>query len=69
MKTLDIPKSDKCGIIVAYQFRYSNCQRAFVVPANTPSLARQLRRGAFGSFAQAWGRVLTQAQREVWNVA
>jgi uncharacterized Zn-binding protein involved in type VI secretion len=26
-------------------------------------------RGAFGSFARAWSRVLTQAQREAWDVA
>ena len=69
MKTLDIPKSGKCGNIVTYRSRYGNCQRALVVPANTPSPARQQRRGAFGGFARAWGRVLTQAQREVWNVA
>src|ERR1039457_1049398 len=69
MKTLDIPKSGKCGNIVAYQSRYGSCQRQLVVPANTQSPARQQRRRDFGGFAGAWGRVLTEEQRVAWNVA
>ena len=69
MKTLDIPKSGKCGNIVAYQSRYGSCQRQLVVPANTQSPARQQRRRDFGGFAGAWGRVLTEEQRLAWNVA
>jgi hypothetical protein len=69
MKVLDIPKSGKCGTTVFYRSPFGNCQRILVSPRNTRTSARQLRRGAFGSFARAWGRVLTQAQREVWNVA
>src|ERR1035441_6211063 len=69
MKTLDIPKSGKCGNIVAYQSRYGSCQRQLVVPANSQSPARQQRRRDFGGFAGAWGRVLTEEQRVAWNVA
>src|ERR1035437_3295453 len=69
MKTLDIPKSGKCGLIVAYQSRFGSCQRAWVAPSNTQSSARQHMRRAFGSFAPAWGRLLTEAQRKAWNVA
>src|ERR1017187_5375003 len=69
MKTLDIPKSGKCGNIVAYQSRYGSCQRRLVVPANTQSPARQQRRRDFGGFAGAWGRGLTEEQRVAWNVA
>ena len=69
MKTLDIPKSGKCGLIVAYQSRFGSCQRAWVAPSNTQTSARRHMRGAFGGFAPAWGRLLTKAQREVWNVA
>ena len=69
MKTLDIPKSGKCGNIVAYQSRYGSCQRQLVVPANTQSPARQQRRRDFGGFAGAWGRVLAEEQRVAWNVA
>ena len=69
MKVLDIPKSGKCGLIVAYQSRFGNCQRAWVSPSNTQTYARRHMRGAFGRFAPARGRVLTEAQREAWNVA
>jgi hypothetical protein len=69
MKTLDIPKSGKCGLIVAYQSRFGSCQRAWVAPSNTQTSARQHMRGAFGRFAPAWGRLLTEAQRAAWNVA
>ena len=68
MKTLDIPKSRKCGTIVVYRSRFEKCQRAMVVPKTTKSPARQHMRGKFGRFARAWGTLLTQAQREAWNV-
>ena len=69
MKTLDIPKSGKCGNIVAYPGRYGQCQRQLVVPANPHSPARDHMRGAFGRCARAWGRRLTEAQRQAWNEA
>ena len=69
MKTLDVPKSGKCGTIVAYPGRYGQCQRQLVVPANPQTAARDQMRGAFGNLARAWGRRLTEAQREAWNVA
>jgi hypothetical protein len=69
MKVLDIPSSGKRGIVVAYQSRFGLCHRALVVPANTQTPARQHMRRAFGSFARAWGGVLTQAQRDRWDEA
>jgi hypothetical protein len=69
MKVLDIPKSGKCGLIVAYKSRFGNCHRAWVAPSNTQTSARQHMRRAFGGFAPAWGKVLTEAQRKAWNVA
>jgi hypothetical protein len=69
MKVISIPSSGKRGNIVAYNSRYGICHRALVVPANPRTPARQHMRGAFGSFARAWSRVLTQAQREAWDVA
>jgi hypothetical protein len=69
MKVLSIPSSGKIGREVAYQSRFGNCRRALVVPRNTRTPAREHMRGKFGGFARAWSRVLTQAQREVWNVA
>ena len=68
MKTLDIPKSGKCGTIVAYRTRYGSCQRALVIPRNRQTHARQQMRAHLGRFSNAWGTTLTQAQREAWNL-
>ncbi|MGO8930858.1 MAG: hypothetical protein ACLQU3_28715 [Limisphaerales bacterium] len=69
MKVLDIPSSGKRSILVAYIGPFGQCHRALVVPANTQTPARQHMRRAFGNFARAWGRTLTQAQRDRWNAA
>ena len=69
MKVISIPSSGKRGNIVAYQSRYGNCQRQLIVPKNTITPAREHMRRAFGSYAGAWSRLLTQAQRVAWNVA
>ena len=69
MKILDIPKSGKCGNTVAYPSRYGQCLRQYVVPANPQTPARAHMRSAFGRFAGAWSRLLTQEQREAWNAA
>jgi hypothetical protein len=69
MKVLSIPSSGKIGQAVAYRSRFGNCQRQYVIPANPRSPAQQHMRKGFGSFAPAWSRVLTQTQREAWNVA
>src|SRR5664279_5521434 len=69
MKVLSIPSSGKRGNIVAFQSRYGLCHRALVSPRNARTPAREHMRGAFGQFARAWSRVLTQAQRDAWNVA
>jgi hypothetical protein len=69
MKVLDIPSSGKRGILVAYQSRFGLCHRALVVPANTQTPARQHMRRAFAKFARAWGGLLTQAQRDLWDEA
>jgi hypothetical protein len=67
MKVLDIPSSGKRGTVVAYLSPFGLCHRTMTVPANTQTPARQHMRRAFGHFARAWGRTLTQAQRERWN--
>jgi hypothetical protein len=69
MKVLSIPSSGRIGQAVFYRSRFGNCQRQYCIPANPRSPAQQYMRKGFGSFAPAWSRVLTQAQREVWNVA
>jgi hypothetical protein len=69
MKVLDIPKSGKAGLIVAYRSRFGNCHRMWVSPHKTITPARQHMWGAFGGLARAWSGVLSQAQRDGWNVA
>jgi hypothetical protein len=69
MKILDVPKSGKCGQVVAFESRYGLCLRQLVQPRNTITAARQHMRAVFGSSAQMWGRKLTQQQRDRWNAA
>ncbi len=69
MKVLSEPSSGKRNNVVSYVGRFGQCQRVSVIPANTPSPARDHMRGSFGRLARAWSRLLTQAQRDAWNVA
>jgi hypothetical protein len=69
MKILDIPQTGKRGMVVAYQSPFGLCLRQFIVPRNTPSDARYRARRDFGKYAHAWGALLTEEQREAWNVA
>src|SRR5512137_2104005 len=69
MKILDVPKSGKCGQVVAFQSRYGLCLREWVVPRNTITAARQRRRAEFGSNSQRWSRALSQEQRDRWSAA
>jgi hypothetical protein len=69
MKILDIPKSGKCGRVVAFQSRYGLCLRELVIPRNTITPARQHMRDVFGSSSRMWGRGLSQEQRDRWNAA
>ena len=69
MKVWDIPKSGRAGLTVAYRGRFGNCHRMWVSPHKTITPARRHMWGEFGRLAPAWSRVLTQAQRDGWNVA
>src|ERR1039458_3489431 len=69
MKILDIPKSGKCGQVVAFKSRYGLCLRQFVTPRNTISPARQFMRRAFGRHSQGYSRKLGEEQRHRWILA
>jgi hypothetical protein len=69
MKVWDIPKSGRANLIVAYRGRFGNCHRMWVSPHKTITPARRHMWGEFGRLAPAWSRVLTQSQRDGWNVA
>jgi hypothetical protein len=69
MKILDIPKSGKCGQVVAFQSRFGLCLRQLVCPHNTITPARQHMRAVFGRNAQMWSGKLSQEQQDRWNYA
>jgi hypothetical protein len=69
MKVLSNPSSGKCVTTIAYPGRYGQCQRQHVIPANHQTSARQHMRGSFGRLARAWVGLLTEKEREAWNVA
>jgi hypothetical protein len=69
MKILSEPSTGKIGNRVAFISRYGQCQRVLVTPKNTWSPARDHMRGSFGRLSRAWGGLLTEAQREAWDVA
>ena len=68
MKILDIPKSGKCGVVVAFRSRFGLCLRELVIPKKTITPARERVWSAMGYFARAWSAKLTEAQRERWIV-
>src|ERR1035441_5439711 len=69
MKILDIPKSGKCGQVVAFQSRYGLCLRQLVSPRNKITPARQFMRGAFGRHSQVFSRKLGDEQLNRWILA
>lgn len=69
MKVLSVPSSGKRGNIVAYISPFGQIHRELVSPTNPRTIAQQYMRGVFGHLAQAWGRLLSQEQRDRWNVA
>jgi len=69
MKILDIPKSGKCGRVVAFRSRFGLCLRELVIPRNTITPARQFMRGAFGHHSQGYSRTLGEEQRHRWIFA
>src|ERR1035441_5972135 len=65
MKTLDIPKSGKCGGIVWQRNRFCQYSYPAFVPYNPRSPAQWAIRGGFATVSKRW-RTLTQAQRDAW---
>ena len=69
MKILFHPASGRWGNQVAFESRYGQALRNYVVPRNGRTAAQQRMRRVFGSYAQMWGRKLSRAQRDLWNFA
>ncbi|MEI7935064.1 MAG: hypothetical protein WCK27_00100 [Verrucomicrobiota bacterium] len=66
MKILSEPSSGKIRNEVAYVSRYGQCRRAYVIPKNTWSPARDHMRDSFGRLSRIWSQSLTEAQRVAW---
>ena len=69
MRILDVPMSGRRGKHVFYMRGRTLCRRLYVVPRNVRTVARRRTRSAFGAIAKAWSKVLTEEQRQAWNVA
>ena len=65
MKTLEIPKSGKCGGTVWQRNRFCQYSYPAFVPFNPRSPAQCAIRGVFSAVSKRW-RTLTQKQRDVW---
>src|ERR1017187_6322250 len=65
MKTLEIPKSGKCGGTVWQRNRFCQYSHPAFVPFNPRTPAQVTVRGTFGAVSKRW-RTLTQAQRDAW---
>jgi hypothetical protein len=65
MKTLEIPKSGKCGDRVWQRNRYCQYSYPAFIPFNPRSPGQVAVRGAFSAVSKRW-RTLTQEQRDVW---
>ena len=69
MKVLTVPSSGALRDLVAYVSPFGQVYRTRAIPCNTRTQARQYMRGAFGNLSRAWGRELSQQQRDLWNYA
>ena len=65
MKTLEIPKSGKCGGTVWQRNRFCQYSYPAFVPFNPRTPAQVTVRGTFGAVSKRW-RTLTQEQRDAW---
>ena len=66
-RIIDIPKSGRCGDKVHAMRGKTPWRRRYVVPTNPRTAAQVQARDALGGPARAWGKKLTQEQRDAWN--
>jgi hypothetical protein len=68
MKILDIPRSGKCGLTVAYQSPFGACLRQHVPQKAGLTPAREQVCAAFGGNSRKWAGKLSQEQRDRWTL-
>jgi len=69
MKILDIPRSGKCGLTVAFQSRFGLCLRQYVPQKAALTPARQHVCAVFGNISRKWSSRLTNEQHHRWTLA
>lgn len=68
MKTIETPRTNKIGSMVAYVSPYGQCYHTYCVPRNPRTEAQSRMRAVFSASARHWGLRLTDAQRERWTL-
>ena len=63
MKTLETPRTNRIGNLVAYPSPFGQCYRGYCCPHNPQSQAQSRMREIFGLASRNWGVKLTEAQR------
>jgi len=66
MKTLEVPKSGKCGGRVFYRLHRGQCWRKHFIPHNPRTAAQRRARKDFGLISKAWSERLSETQRQAW---
>ena len=69
MKILDIPRSGKCGLTVAFQSRFGLCLRQHVPQKAALTPARQRVCAVFGNNSRKWSARLSEEQHDRWTLA
>jgi hypothetical protein len=69
MKTLETPRTNRIGNLVAYRSPFGQCYRGYCCPRNPQSEAQSRMREIFGLASSNWGGKLTDEQRQRWVVA
>jgi hypothetical protein len=69
MKILDIPRSGKCGLTVAFQSRFGLCLRQHVPQRAALTPARERVCAVFGGNSRKWSARLSEEQRNRWIMA
>jgi hypothetical protein len=69
MKTIETPRTNKIGNMVAYLSPYGQCYHTYCIPRNPRTEAQNRMRAIFGSSSRGWSLRLTDAKRERWTLA
>jgi hypothetical protein len=69
MKVLDTPRVGRSGNLIFYPSPFGLCARQACIPRNTQTPQREHVRSGFAYYSRGWRTLLTEAGRQLWNVA